>query len=74
MRRDVSSALVYSIGKKAEERGRNAVEYIKSNFSSENVSFVDLKGINDVEVLYNDKDAKKSDRTVFAMKKWMPSC
>lgn len=39
----------------AEERARKTVAYIEEHFTSENVSFVDLKGINDVEVLYNEK-------------------
>ena len=29
--------------------------YIKEHFTDDNISFVDLKGINDVEVLYNEK-------------------
>ena len=59
MRRDVSQRPGIFNWEKAEERGRSTVEFIKSHFSSENVSFVDLKGINEVEVLYNDKDAEK---------------
>lgn len=42
----------------AEERARKTVAYIEEHFTSENVSFVDLKGINDVEVLYNEKDVQ----------------
>lgn len=42
----------------AEERARKHVEYIKKHFTDDNISFVDLKGINDVEVLYNEKDVE----------------
>ena len=42
----------------AEDRARKTVAYIEEHFTSENVSFVDLKGINDVEVLYNEKDVQ----------------
>ena len=40
----------------AEERGRKIVEYIEEHYASENVSFSDLKGVNDVECLYSEKD------------------
>ena len=41
---------------KAEERGRACVEYIESHFADENVSFVDLKDIIDVGVLFSEND------------------
>ena len=47
------------MGKGRRARSECAVEYIESHFANENVSFIDLKGINDVEVLFNDKDAEK---------------
>ena len=43
----------------AEERGRNTVEYIKKHYSTENVTFVDLKGVIDVEVLWSCNDVDK---------------
>lgn len=43
----------------AEERGRKTVAYIKEHFTDENVSFVDLKGLIDVEVLYSNNDVDK---------------
>lgn len=43
----------------AEERGRKTVEYIKKHYSNENVSFVDLKGVIDVEVLWSCNDVDK---------------
>ena len=42
----------------AEERARKTVAYIEEHFTSENISFVDLKSINEVEVLYNEKDVQ----------------
>lgn len=43
----------------AEERGRNTVAYIKEHYSTENVTFVDLKGVIDVEVLWSCNDVDK---------------
>lgn len=43
----------------AEERGRRTVAYIKEHFSNEHVSFVDLKGVIDVEVLWSLDDVDK---------------
>lgn len=40
----------------AEERGRKTVEYIETHFTTDNVEFVDLKGIIDVEVLWSTDD------------------
>ena len=59
MRRDVTPRPGIFNWEKAEERGRAAVEYIKKHFASENVSFVDLKGINPVDVMYCEADAEK---------------
>ncbi len=42
---------------KAEERGRKAVEYIEKKFTDDKISFVDLKGINPVSVLFSENDA-----------------
>lgn len=59
MRRNVGQRPGIFNWEKAEERGRSAVEHIKTHFTSDIVSFVDLSGINDVDVLYNDADAQK---------------
>lgn len=59
IRRDVTPRPGIFNWEKAEKRGRDVVNYIKSKYSNENVSFVDLKGINDVEVLFNEKDVDK---------------
>lgn len=40
----------------AEERGRKTVAYIEEHYATENIEFVDLKGVIDVEVLWNDAD------------------
>lgn len=56
IRRDVTPRPGIFNWEKAEERCAAAVAYIEEQFTSENVSFVDLKGINAVDVLYSDKD------------------
>ena len=43
----------------AEARGRELVKYIKEHYTTENVSFVDLKGVIDVEVLWSTNDVDK---------------
>ncbi len=58
MRRDVSPRPGIFNWEKAEERGHRMVEYIEKHFQSDNVSFVDLKGINPVGVMYSEADAK----------------
>jgi L-fucose isomerase-like protein len=59
IRRDVSPRPGIFNWEKAEERGRKAVQYIKSKYTDSNVTFVDLEGINAVSVLYNEEDALK---------------
>ncbi len=59
MRRDVTPRPGIFNWEKGEERGRRAVEYIEKHFASEHVSFVDLAGINDVDVMFCDADAEK---------------
>ena len=59
MRRDVTPRPGIFNWEKAEERGHRIVKYIEEHFASDNVSFVDLKGINPVDVMYNDDDAEK---------------
>ena len=59
MRRDVTPRPGIFNWEKAEERGHRIVRYIEEHFASENVSFVDLKGINPVDVMYNENDAEK---------------
>ena len=43
----------------AEERGRRTVAYIEEHFTTEHVSFVDLKGVIDVETLWSTDDVEK---------------
>ena len=43
----------------AEERGRKMVSYIEENYSTDSISFVDLKGVIDVEVLWSCSDVDK---------------
>ena len=59
VRRDVSPRPGIFNWEKAEERGHRIVEYIEEHFASDTVSFVDLKGINAVDVLYAEADAPK---------------
>ena len=59
MRRDVTPRPGIFNWEKAEERGRAAVKYIEEHYADEHVSFVDLKGINPVDVMYCDADAEK---------------
>ena len=56
IRRDVTPRPGIFNWEKAQERCAEAVAYIEEHFTSENVSFVDLRGINEVDVLYSDKD------------------
>ena len=59
LRRDVTARPGAFNWERAEERCANAVNYIKNNFSSDAISFVDLEGINDVGVLYSEADVDK---------------
>ena len=59
LRRDVSARPGIFNWEKAEERGRKIVRYIEEHFTSENVSFIDLRGINPVDVLYSETDVPK---------------
>lgn len=59
MRRDVTPRPGIFNWEKAEERGMHLVNYIEEHFSDENVSFVDLQGINPVNVMYCMTDAEK---------------
>lgn len=56
IRRDVTPRPGIFNWEKAEERCAEAVAYIKEHFTDSHVSFVDLNGINEVNVLYNEKD------------------
>ena len=58
MRRDVTPRPGIFNWEKAEERGAYLVDYIENHFTDENVSFVDLKGINPVNVMYCPEDAR----------------
>ena len=56
IRRDVTPRPGIFNWEKAEERCAAAVREIKARFTDSRVSFVDLEGINDVAVLYSDRD------------------
>lgn len=43
----------------AEKRGKDTVKYIKDNYTTDNVSFVDHEGVIDVEVLWSCDDVDK---------------
>lgn len=43
----------------AEKRGRETVAYIEEHFTTDSVSFVDLKGVIDVEVLWSTNDVDR---------------
>ena len=43
----------------AEERGHRFVDYIEKNFSSENVEFVDIKGIGIKDLMFNAESAEQ---------------
>lgn len=58
-RRDVTPRPGIFNWEKAEERGRAAVEYIKSHYTSDVDTFVDIEGINPVNVMVNEADAVK---------------
>ena len=57
MRRDVTPRPGIFNWERAEERGRHIVDYIENHYAGEHVSFVDLKGINPVDVMYSEADA-----------------
>lgn len=59
MRRDVSARPGIFNWEKAEERGHRLVDYIREHFAHENVSFVDLSGVNPMGVMYSEADAEK---------------
>ena len=58
IRRDVTPRPGIFNWEHAEKRCHEAVEYIKKHFTDEHVSFVDIDGINEVNVLYNEKDVE----------------
>ena len=60
MRRDVTPRPGIFNWEKAQERGQRIVAYIEEHFSSEQVSFVDLKGINPEDLMYCDDDAQEA--------------
>lgn len=41
----------------AEKRGAELVKYIEENFTSENVSFVNVDGVNDRNIIFTEEDA-----------------
>ena len=56
LRRDVTPRPGAFNWERAEARCAQAVSYIKNHFTNENISFLDLEGINDVGVLYSERD------------------
>lgn len=56
IRRDVTPRPGIFNWEKAEERCHKAVAYLEEHYTTEQISFVDLKGINEVGVLYSEKD------------------
>lgn len=59
MRRDVTPRPGIFNWEKAEERGKRIVSYIEGNYTSDNVSFIDLEGINPEGLMYCEADAEK---------------
>ena len=59
MRRDVTPRPGIFNWEKAEARGQHAVAYVKAHFAQENVTFVDLEGVNPVAVMYSEADAQR---------------
>lgn len=57
MRRDVTQRPGIFNWEKAEVRGRRIVDYIETNYRDSHVTFVDLSGINPVDVMYCEEDA-----------------
>ena len=56
LRRDVTARPGAFNWERAETRCAESVNYIKAHFTDGNICFVDLEGINDVGVLYSEKD------------------
>lgn len=59
VRRDVAARPGIFNWEKAEERGAYLVDYIESKFTDDLISFVDIKGVNPVDIMYNMADAEK---------------
>ena len=59
MRRDVTARPGIFNWEKAEARGERIVAYIKAHFADDRVTFVNLEGINPVNVMYSEDDALK---------------
>lgn len=59
VRRDVAARPGIFNWEKAEERGAYLVDYIESKFTDDLISFVDIKGVNPVDIMYNVADAEK---------------
>ena len=60
IRRDIAQRPDIFNWEKAEVRGSACVAYIRAHFASKHVSFIDLTDVNDVAVMYNDRDAKRA--------------
>ena len=43
----------------AEQRGERFVKYIEDNFTNDNVSFVDSKGLGHKDLIYDDDSAEE---------------
>lgn len=58
VRRDVTARSGIFNWEKAEERGAYLVDYIEKHFTDDLISFVDMKGINSVDIMYCMADAE----------------
>ncbi|MBE6728616.1 MAG: hypothetical protein E7568_00090 [Ruminococcaceae bacterium] len=56
VRRDTTPRKGIFNWEKAEERGKKNIKYIKEHFSDENVSFIDLEGITESQLLFSEDD------------------
>ena len=70
IRRDVTPRPGIFNWEKAEERCAAAVAYIEEHFTSENVSFVDLKGINAVDVFSTATRTWTPLSSAFRRRRW----
>ena len=57
IRRDVTPRPGIFNWEKAEQRGATLIDYIKKNFTCENVSFTDVDGVNERNIIYTEDDA-----------------
>jgi len=60
IRRDVTPRPGIFNWEKAEIRGKEAVAYIKEHFTTDQVSFCDVDGINERDIIFTEEDALKA--------------